>query len=552
MAVVVMKRGRRALPLKVARLLTHFCVIQTSLMISICIADDTAVDPAKVARGIDEFLGKHWKTNNITPAAASSDAEFLRRVTLDLIGRIPTPQEIERFEKDKRADKRKRCIQSLIEGPEFPLHFATVLDQIVQGRFAGNDSFIDYLRRGLRQRKSWDKLFREMMLGPWDADDAKAANRFLDKRAKNLDVLTADATRVFFGVDISCAKCHDHPLVEDWTQNHFYGMAAFFNRTTGGKGKVGEKNDGEVKFVGSDGQEKTAKMMFLSGRVVDEPMTGNPKQDKKSRNKFSRRAQLVTVALDENSYFSRAIVNRLWDYFFGRGLISPVDQMHVANTAAIPGLLDCLAEDFVASRYDLHRLVAAITLARAYQLSSLWEYESAIPTEEHFAVARVRPLDRRQLAVSLLLATETFKFEDPKGLEQRTERLLNARGFARVQQYLKLEQQAATLSPSFDARASEFQSSTHEALFLSNNGVIQELIRNNESEPLNLTARLASMDNTQETVEAAIKSAFSRIPHDTELTELVKWFDSQKQPREKTCEQLVWALLTSAEFRFNH
>ncbi len=141
---------------------------------------------------------------------------------------------------------------------------------MIQGSYAGNDQFVDYLRRGLRERKSWDTVFRELMLGPWDSEAMKPANRFLDKRAKNLDALTADAARAFFGVDVSCAKCHDHPLVADWTQDHFYGMASFFNRTTGGKGKVGEKNEGEVTFLAADGQAKTAKMMFLSGRVVDE------------------------------------------------------------------------------------------------------------------------------------------------------------------------------------------------------------------------------------------------------------------------------------------
>ena len=505
----------------------------------------------EVATRIDEFVDENWKANNIIPAAPADDAQILRRVTLDLVGRIPIPQELARFQKDKSSDKRIRIIQALIDGPEFTLHFGTVLDQFIQGRFAGNDAFIDYLRRGLRKRKSWDVLYREIMLGPWNTDDVRPANRFLDKRAKTLDVLTSDAARVFFGVDISCAKCHDHPLVEDWTQAHFYGMAAFFNRTTGGKGKISEKNDGEVKFLGKDDKETTAKMMFLSGRVVDEPMADDPKT-KKKRDKFSRRAKLVSVSLDEKTFFSRAIVNRLWEYFFGRGLVTPVDQMHSANEAAVGGLLGWLADDFAANGYDLHRLIAAIVSTQAYQLGSKWPDGSAIPDEQLYAVARVRPLSRRQLAVSLLLATENFKFTDPQDIEQRTERLLDARGFGRVQQYLKIEQAAIALSPSFDTRTRNFQSSTHEALFMSNNEAIQELVRANTSGTSNLTARLAGLDDSKRTVEAAIRSVYCRNPHGTELSELTEWFNRQNSTREKKCEQLVWGLITSAEFRFIH
>ncbi len=512
-------------------------------------ADETAQQPADVAAKIDELLQRHWDAHDVKPAEPADDATFLRRAMLDLAGRIPTTAELDSFLAEKAADKRAQLVRRLIDGPEFPLHFGNVLDQMIQGRYAGSEDFVDYLRISLRDRKAWDTMFREMMLGPWDTDELEPANRFLDKRAKTTDVLAADATRVFFGVDISCAKCHDHPLVDDWKQDNFYGMLSFFNRTTGGKGKVGEKNDGEVTFV-SGGAEKTAKMMFLSGRVIDEP---KPEDAKDKKTHFSRREQLVDVALEEKRFFSRSIVNRMWEYFFGRGLVTPVDQMHSANEAAVPELLDWLADDFADTGYDLRRLIAAITSSRAYALSSVWPHDAPMPDDSLFAVAWLRPLTRRQLAMSLLLATGDGNFGKPDPATSRAERLAGAHGVSTIEQYLALEARSAELLGAIDPRSAEFQSSATEALFMSNNATAQKLVA---AEGENLVARLAEMKDDKQAVEAAFRAVLTRAPSDEEvrqITESCKTESSDaEQDRQMMCEQIVWALLTSAEFRFNH
>jgi hypothetical protein len=522
---------------------------------SVARADEKATisSAQQAARKIDAFLESHWKTAEIHSAPVARDAAFLRRITLDLAGRVPTSREVVRFLSDESADKRQHLIERLVDGPEFPLHFGNVLDQMIQGRHAGNKDFVDYLRKSVRKQKSWDVLFREMMIGPWDGDGQKIANRFIDKRAKNLDSLTVDATRVFFGVDISCAKCHDHPLVDDWKQDHFYGMASFFNRTTGGKGKVGEKKDGEVKFLGADGKEKTAKVMFLSGLVVEvSPGDDPPRKQTGDNNKpahISRRQQLVTVALKERVFFSRSFVNRMWEYFFGSGLVDPVDQIHSGNAPAVDGLLQWLAEDFAASGYDIQRLMAAIVSTRAYGLSSQWPDDSTIPAETTFAVARLRPLTRRQLALSLLLVTGAGDYDSSDDETQRVERYLGVNGIGKIQKYLAFESQTTALIRAFDSRNREFQSSASEALFMSNNEAVQKLVR---AEGDNLTARLSRMSSSKQIVEAAVKSVFSRPPRDSEGSQLVEWFDQQHGDRSDVCARLVWALVTSAEFRFNH
>ncbi len=536
-----MRTPRLALPAVVARCLPGllFLFVAPRTVVAQAIeapCEDAAAerqDDQRLVRLIDDSLQRHWRKHQVTPAPVCDDATFLRRLTLDLLGRIPTSAEATSFLDDKSPQKRADAVQRLLASPEFPLNFGSVLDGMIQERDAGNADFVKYMRSSVQENKPWDQLFREMFLGPWDQDQLKAANRFLDKRARDLGRLTADTTRVFFGVDISCAKCHDHPLVSDWTQNHYYGMASFLNRTTGGKGKVGEKNDGEVTFVGAKGEEHTARMMFLSGDVVDEPAKPE-KSDKKHR--FSRREQLVEVALRQETFFSRAVVNRLWAYFYGRGLVHPVDQMHSENPSAVPGLLESLATDFAEHGYKLRRLARAMVSSRAYQLSSRWAGEAPLPEETLFAVARLRPLSRRQFSLSLLLACgdETFA---ASGDGQR------------AAAYKKLEGQAAEFANSLDALRVGFQSSAKEALFLSNSEVTQKLIAAGNG---NLVRRLADLSDTKEIVNQAMLHTLGRTCDGEELAQLTAWFDSQGADRPAACGALVWALLTSAEFRFNH
>ncbi len=497
----------------------------------------------QVSGKIDELLKAHWEAHGVQPAEQASDAEFLRRVTLDLAGRIPTLDEVDQFLANDSSDKRQQLIDRLLNGPEFPLHFGNVLDGMIQDEYAGNEAFVDYLLRGLRERKSWDTIFREIMLGPWDTDESKPANRFLDKRAKQLDELTSDAARVFFGVDISCAKCHDHPLVDDWKQQHFFGMASFFNRTTGGKGTVGEKTDGEVTFLGSDGKEQTAKLMFLTGTVFDEPST-----DEQKKARYSRREQLVTAALEEKTFFSRAIVNRLWEYFFARGLVDPVDQIHSGNEPAVPEVLSFLAEDFSQHGYDLHPLIAAMASTRAYGLSSRWPHEGETPSPRLFAAARLRPLSQQQLAFSLLLATGNAQFESPSDVQSRVERYVGVSGIRRIEQYLTIEGRANEIAKSLDPRAPEFQSSAGEALFMSNNEAIDSLVGGEHG----LAARLTTVEDSNEVVTRAIRQIYGRLPEDDELKQLSAWLGEQGNDRAAACRLLVWSLVSSAEFRFNH
>lgn len=508
-----------------------------------------AGDVSQLAAAIDRHLAAHWEAQGIVPAPAADDATFHRRAMLDLAGRIPTASETESFLADPSPDKRAALLAGLLESPEFVAHFAFLLDDFIQQRHAGHEPFLAYLRQAVQENRSWDVLFREMMLGPWDAPPRQAANTFLDRRARDLDALTADTARVFFGVDISCARCHDHPLVSDWTQDHYYGLAAFFARTTGGRGSVSEKNEGEVKFLAGDGQERVAAMMFLTGRPADDELLavlGTREAPEAKPRARTRREYLVAAALAQPEFFSRALVNRLWDYFFGRGLVDPVDQMHSGNPPSVPGLLESLAEEFRASGYDMRRLVAALVHSRLYGLDSRWPSGDGaaagpMPDAAHFASARLRPLSPRQMAVSLRIATG------------HAQPLRDGETAQRLAQYLELVKQAAGLAAALDARRPEFQSSATEALFVSNHAAVQQLLAGPQGEqPAGLVAELAALPSHELVIQRAMLSVLSRQATEEERQELSAWLAAQPGDRHAVCAQLVWALLASAEFRFNH
>ncbi len=508
-----------------------------ALLLSLLLAGDaTKGDPAT---RIDELMARHWQANNLKPAELCDDATFLRRVTLDLNGRIPTPLETKAFAADTGSDKRPRAVRRLMQSPEYALHLGRVLDDILQDRHAGDPEFLEYLRQSVAKRKPWDQVFRDVLLGPWDGE-RKGASQFLLKRIKSIDELTTDTSRVFFGVNVSCAQCHDHPLVPDWKQDHYYGMASFFNRTAGqpgGKGgaggKIEERTSGEVTFNTVKGEKRTAKMMFLSSQVVDEEQA---KKDVKGA--FSRREQLVRVALEEKRFFGKAIVNQLWAFLIGRGLVSPVDQLHSANAPAVAGLLEFLADDLVANGYDLDRLVAGIVSSRVYQLSGKLPSGGKPAGERDFSQAPLRSLSPQQLAVSLILATGDGGLDRAKDAKERESLARN------------LDRDAGRLTRAklLDPRSDRYQTSTGEALYLSNHPDVQQLVTPTKS---NLVGRLAALTDTKEIVDTAVWTLLSRAPEAEERDYLAKWIES-KPDRAKGCRQLVWALMTSAEFRFNH
>ncbi len=518
--------------------------------------DPVLLPPSKsIEEVIDHYIDAALAEANVKPAPFVDDAGFLRRVTLDLAGRIPTAAEVQAYVSSTDADKKVKLVDHLLGTPSYVRHQASEFDAMLSANRPGE--LRGYFLDAVAQNRGWDRVFRELLLPVENDPKQKGTSSFLRQRVSDLDRLANDVSVLFFGVNVSCAQCHDHPKVDDWKQDHFFGMKAFFVRTYDAGGFVGEREFGLLKFKPLKGTEKPAKMMFLTGKSVEHASFREPTVDERKKEQmrveeqkkskkppaapaFSARAQLVDIALQagERDYFAKSIVNRLWHRHFGLGLVTPVDQMHSANDPSHPELLAWLARDTIASGYDLKRLTRGLVLSKTYARSSRWEGESS-PKAHLFAVARVRPLTPSQMATSLRLATSDplSLSANPKmdDLEKRLEGLENsARGMASL----------------FEQPRDDFQVSVMEALLFSNSDRIQKEILSDSGD--RLLGRLKQLKSPEEMIDVAIKNVFCRPPRPEEV-EVLKSFLAKRADRPaEAARQMVWALLTSSEFRFNH
>lgn len=500
---------------------------------------------------VDHYIDARLARAEVSAAPQVDDANLLRRTMLDLVGRIPTAAEAKAYIASQDTAKRAAMVDRLTASTGFHQHQADELNTMLMQSSRGD--LLKYLRPATESNRPWDQIFQDLMEGAAET----GADQFLKSRVKDLDQLANDASVLFFGVNVSCAQCHDHPLVSSWTQDHFFGMKSFFSRTFENGDFLGERDYGLVKFQTTDGEEKVAPLMFLTGTVLEEPesieLTDEQKKEEKKKleelkkNKqpppapsFSRRQLLSKIAIkdDENIYFSRSIVNRIWYRLFGRGLVAPADQMHPENPASHPELLDWLARDLVEHDYDLEHLIRGLVLSKAYSRSSVWS-EAAVPDPELFAVAAIRPLTPTQYATSLRLASMSPKwFPDESNRDEhetRIEQVRNsARGFASL----------------IDQPSEDFQVSVTEALLFNNNQrITSEFLRDAGD---SLVGSLKQIEDPRQLVETAVWNIFARPASADEIETLTEYVSQHQDNRTNAVQQLVWALLTTNEVRFNY
>jgi hypothetical protein len=499
---------------------------------------------------VDHYVDAKLQNVKLQPAPQADDANLARRLTLDLAGRIPATIEAKQYIDSADADKRTKLVDQLMASPEFVEHMANQFDVMLMADTGA--SLRDYLKTAFAENRSWDQVFRELLLPQQEDEKLKAAAEFVRRRANDTDKLTVDVSSLFFGVNVSCAKCHDHPEVDDWTQDHFYGMKSFFNRTFDNGGFVAEREYGLVKYETTKGDERDARLMFLTGTVLDEPEYQEPSKDEQKKideqfkelankkqtppaPKYSRRARLIEIALksEQNEFFARAIVNRVWHQFFGHGLVMPLDQMHSANPPTHPELLEWLARDLVQHDYDLRRLVRGLVLSAAYSRSSQWESDER-PSQNLFAVANVRPLTPMQYARSLSLATaDPQSFEGEMSDEDRQKRIAGSAGTGNSNQ--------------FQQPGDNFQVSADEALFFSNSDQVERSYLNG-----GLFRRLKEASDRRQMIETAIWSILTRPATGEEIEILSNYLEPRADRQDDACRQLIWSLMTSTEFRFSY
>lgn len=360
----------------VVRLILVGAILQTTPLL----ADDDS---------LHNLIDKHLQPISGFKPLKSSDAEFLRRVCLDLTGRPPTADEARKFLADQTPDKRERLIDGLLGSPQYARHLASTLDLMLMERrpntHVSADDWQAWLYKSVKENKPWNLLAREILSADGDDPALRPAARFALDRASESNLLTLDISRIFFGKDIQCAQCHDHPLIDDYLQSDYQGLLAFVSPGFAFVKKEGDKQI--TMHAERAGSELSFESVFLKGEshrtgprlpdgiTIDEPFflpgeeyTVAQADNVKPVPKFSRRAKLAELATNgTNRAFNENIANRLWAHMFGRGLVHPVDLHHAANPASHPQLLRSLGERFATMNYDLKGFIREIALSEAYQ-----------------------------------------------------------------------------------------------------------------------------------------------------------------------------------------
>jgi hypothetical protein len=351
-----------------------------------------APPPAPRNNFIDEHVFAKLERLHVEPSSLSSDADFLRRAYIDTIGLLPTPQAAEEFLRSDDPDKRAKLIDELLARPEFAEFWALRFTELFRAgtREAGDKAsrlLYDYLKESFQSNKPYSQMVTELLLsqGPHLYGTGGFWNVTFDSNAPDH---ATNISQIFLGTRIECAKCHNHPW-EKWTQDDFYGFAAFFARVKIKQIHDDDENEHYYAVEGTVEHPKTKQVVtpkYLDGGLEPD----EPEKD--------IRAPLAAWMTDpKNPFFSRAIVNRVWKHYLGRGLVEAVDDFRVTNPPTNPALLDALADDFSSHGYDWKRLVRTILNSRTYQLS-------AEPTESNRTdtINYSRYYMRRMLAEQML------------------------------------------------------------------------------------------------------------------------------------------------------
>jgi len=489
---------------------------------------------------IDDRLIAKWKDLGLTPSPGCSDEEFFRRIHLDTIGTLPTPVEIKAFLADKSADKRAKAIDKVLARPEFVDFWALKWGDLLRiNRNALNErgmwSFHNWVRANLRDDKPIDEMVRDIVTAEGSTYTEGPANFFI--LASTPADWAETTSQLFLGVRIGCAKCHHHPF-EKWSQDDYYSMAAFFVRLgTKASQEFGIFGRERVVYLKSTGEQTHPRK---GGVVKSRPLDGVDMNDP-----IDRRVKLAEwMTAPENPFFARNIVNRFWGYTMGRGLVEPLDDMRATNPASNPELLDALAADFIKSKYNLKHLLRTIMNSRAYQLSSI-----KIPSNEadiqnvHYTRYTVRRLTAEQMADALDFATGTR--EKYAGLPLGTHAIqLPDSGvksylldtFGRPARQITCECERTT------------QPNIAQALHLLNGDILNKKI-GDPTGRIDLLLKAKKTNN--QIIEELYLATLSRLPNQDDMDRAHRFIREAPNAREGF-QDLLWVLLNSREFMFNH
>jgi hypothetical protein len=518
-----------------------------------------AVDPKLFATSprhnyIDELVLKKLEALHIPPSPSCTDNAFIRRAYLDAAGILPTPKEVQKFLADPAADKRARLIDALLERQEFVDYWAYKWSDVllVSSRRLpqpGMWAFYQFIRQSVADNKPWDQLAREILTAQGSSLRNGAANYFV--LHKDVSELTETTAVTFLGMSVTCCRCHNHPL-EKWTQDQYWSLANLFARVALKNGDRG----GEVVVQSQPGGE----VLHLRRGIAmpPAPLDGKPLPLDSPVDRRKYFADWLTAK--DNPYFARALVNRVWRNFLGRGLVEAEDDLRQTNPASNEELLDALAKDFVSHGYDVKHLIRTIMKSAAYQRSAaplpgnktddrfysrylirrltaevvLDAYSQATGVPTVFNQVSLGPSGGTQSTAAYPAGTRALQLPDALVIS----RFLDSFGRPDRSQPCSCERQQ--------------ESSVTQALHLNNGATLNDKLRSKSSR---VEQWLKEKVGDEEAVRRLLLLALSREPTTAERTRLLGLMAEgarEGQTRREVLEDLFWAVLTGREFLFNH
>jgi hypothetical protein len=523
-------------------------------------------------RQIDALISAKAQAAGIPLQPRASDAEFLRRVYLDLAGRIPTTAEARAFLGDGAADKRTQLIDRLLASGDHPRRMMELLHAMLMERRGEHAEWTKFLRTAAEQNRPWSEIARAVIRPNADDEATRGAAFFMTSRlvsegamaAVDVPSVTRDVGRLFAGVDLQCAQCHDHLTVDDYHQRDFQGLHIAFENV---------ETRSDLPFPAIREKLMTAKKTYISVFAADKHETGivvpgggeidivtfpqgeefavppDPQKRLPGTPKFSPLGELAThLTAPDNGLFSRNIANRMWFLMMGRGLVEPLDLHHRQNLASHPELLDLLARELAAHNFDLRWLLRELALSETYQRTGLLAAEGEAPPEKLYAVAMEKRMSAEQLFWSTLVATgeldrlaasmQPDADKSPEAVLAKHEHL----GQLRTQFVKALAN--APAEPEID-----FEPSVQSALFLMHDARVLGLLK---PQPGNLADRAAKLEASAAVAEEIFLALLTRPPTEADRADVTAALSGDAAHRAAAIERLLWALLSSTEFCVNH
>ena len=504
------------------------------------------VEKPPVKNFIDDAVIAKLDVLGIPASPVADDGTFLRRVYIDITGTLPTEAEVSAFMASTDSQKRAQVIDQLLDSPAYADYFTNKWNLVLRNKKRANDNlaptygFHKWIWSSLYENKPYDQFVREILTATGNADDNPPVAWYREVDQPNEQV--EDVSQLFLGLRIQCARCHHHPF-EKWSQDDYYGMAAFFSRI-GKKNIIGGNNamrDKRIFTIDNQGpaqarNERTGKMLSPTG-LGSKPYSVSPEDDP--------RAMLADWMSDpQNPFFAKALVNRYWKHFFSRGIVEPEDDMRETNPPANPELLNNLSQHFIASKFDIKGLVRTICNSSTYQLSSL-PNEYNLKDKQNFSRYYPKRLTAEVLYDAFHQVTSTNQAYN--GLPTGT-RAIQLPDASIGPYFLKVfgQPQADTACECERSQEANLAQSLH----LLNSSEVQNKIADGNGR----ASKFASdKDHPSEgKIKELYRWVYSREPDQDEMQIALAHLEKHKDNPKVAFEDIVWALINSKEFLFNH